>query len=281
MKVIECPRDAMQGIKSFVPTIEKIDYLNRILKVGFDTIDFGSFVSPKAIPQMKDTEAVLKGLDLSETNSKLLTIIANERGAQEACGLEEIAYLGFPLSLSETFQQKNTNKTIDEALVAVAHIQDLALQHNKVLVVYLSMGFGNPYGEAYSAEIVVDFIQKLELLDISIISLSDTVGVATAEGILSLFSEVIPVYPRIEFGAHLHSKPEDSVSKIEAVVASGCQRIDGAILGFGGCPMAKDDLVGNLATETIIDTISDQVNIDYLLFSQAQEAAKDLFNQYT
>lgn len=271
----------MQGIKSFVPTIEKIDYLNRILKVGFDTIDFGSFVSPKAIPQMKDTEAVLKGLDLSETNSKLLTIIANERGAQEACGLEEIAYLGFPLSLSETFQQKNTNKTIDEALVAVAHIQDLALQHNKVLVVYLSMGFGNPYGEAYSAEIVVDFIQKLELLDISIISLSDTVGVATAEGILSLFSEVIPVYPRIEFGAHLHSKPEDSVSKIEAVVASGCQRIDGAILGFGGCPMAKDDLVGNLATETIIDTISDQVNIDYLLFSQAQEAAKDLFNQYT
>ena len=253
MKIIECPRDAMQGIKEFIPTEEKINYINQLLKVGFDTIDFGSFVSPRAIPQMRDTAEVLEGLDLSTTNSKLLAIVANTRGAEDASHFDEISYLGFPLSLSETFQERNTNRSIAEAMETVSELQLLCGKQNKKLVVYLSMGFGNPYGDPYELSYAGEFVEKLVGMGIKIISLADTIGVSTTTNISELYSSLIPAFPQVEFGAHLHSTAETALEKIQSAYQAGCRRFDGAIHGFGGCPMAKDDLVGNIKTETIID----------------------------
>lgn len=252
MKLIECPRDAMQGLTEFIPTEKKITYLNQLLRVGFDTLDFGSFVSPKAIPQMRDTAEVLAKLDLSTTRSKLLAIVANVRGAEEACRFNSIEYLGFPLSISETFQQRNTNKSIAEALNVVNEIQELCMKHNKQQVVYLSMGFGNPYGDPYDVHVVERFADILSTLGVKTISLADTIGVSEPDLINYLFSSLIKRFPKVEFGAHLHSNPKTSLEKIEAAYNSGCQRFDGALKGFGGCPMAKDELVGNMATETIL-----------------------------
>lgn len=257
MKVIECPRDAMQGLHNFIPTTKKAAYINQLLKVGFDTIDFGSFVSPKAIPQMRDTAEVLEQLDLSSTNSKLLAIIANLRGAEQATNFEEITYLGFPLSISETFQQRNTNKSIGEALIQLAEIQNLCLKEGKQLVTYISMGFGNPYGEEFNEEIVESFVEKLSQMDISIISLSDTIGVAEAQIIKKIFQHSITAYPTIEFGAHFHSTPQKTREKIESALEAGCKRFDSAIKGFGGCPMAKDDLTGNIATEKLLSILEE------------------------
>ncbi|MBS1681874.1 MAG: hydroxymethylglutaryl-CoA lyase [Bacteroidetes bacterium] len=256
MKIIECPRDAMQGIEEFIPTDKKADYINQLLRVGFDTIDFGSFVSAKAIPQLRDTADVLERLDLTNTKSKLLAIVANTRGAEDALKFQEIAYLGFPLSISETFQKRNTNKSIEEALVTVASIQELCKKNNKTLVTYISMGFGNPYGDPYDASIVEEFSYKLKAIEIEIISLADTIGVSQPDQITYLFKTLIPKFPGIEFGAHLHSNPSKATEKIEAAWLSGCQRFDGAIRGFGGCPMAEDELVGNLATESILNFLS-------------------------
>lgn len=252
MKLIECPRDAMQGLHDFIPTEQKIEYINLLLKCGFDTIDFGSFVSPKAIPQMADTADVLKGLDLSDTTSKLLTIIANERGANDACQFDEIHYLGFPFSVSETFQQRNTNASQDEAVERIKHIQDLAIQKNKELVVYLSMGFGNPYGDEWNVEIVEKWVDCFAEIEIPILALADTVGVADPESIYNLYRSLIPKYKKIEFGAHFHSRPDNWEEKIDAAVRGGCGRFDSSIKGIGGCPMAKDELVGNIATEQLL-----------------------------
>ena len=280
MKIIECPRDAMQGLAEFIPTEKKIKYLNQLIKVGFDTLDFGSFVSHKAIPQMRDTADVLAGLELGGSKTKLLAIIANTRGAQEASSFDEISYLGFPLSISETFQKRNTNKSIIEALNAVEEIQNICVQREKELVVYISMGFGNPYGDPYSPEIVAQFSGILNQLDIRIISLADTIGVSEPESISSLFSMISNAYSDIEFGAHLHSRPEQSIDKIEAAYDSGCRRFDGAINGFGGCPMADDNLVGNVATEAIVNffrerQISLELNLDE--FKESVRMAGQIF----
>ncbi|GAB4016229.1 hydroxymethylglutaryl-CoA lyase [Spirosoma migulaei] len=258
MKLIECPRDAMQGLDHFVPTDLKIQYLNTLLQVGFDTLDFGSFVSPKAIPQLRDTAEVLAGLTLSKTKTKLLAIVANLRGAEQAVLYPQIQYVGFPLSISETFQQRNTNKSIAQALVEVASIQKLCLSTGKQLVVYLSMGFGNPYGDPYSPELVVEFTEQLVQQGITIIAPSDTVGSSTPEAIEVLFRELIQAFPKVEFGAHLHARPGEADAKVRAVVRAGIQRIDGALRGFGGCPMAADDLTGNLPTEEIIQTLASE-----------------------
>ncbi len=281
MKIIECPRDAMQGMHDWIPTEKKIQYINKLIKVGFDTIDFGSFVSPKAIPQMKDTTEVLQGLDLSETQSKLLAIVANVRGAQDACNFDEIAYLGYPLSLSETFQQRNTNRSIDDAFDDLAEMQELSEDHEKTLVVYLSMGFGNPYGDPYELDFVGDFVNRLDLMEVSIVSLADTIGVSNPQNITSLFENLIPKFPHIEFGAHLHTTPETTMEKLEAVYQSGCRRIDGAIKGFGGCPMAKDELVGNMATEKMIQFFTDkniQTGLDQQAFEKSLEYSIQVFN---
>lgn len=261
MKIIECPRDAMQGLKDFIPTEKKITYLNQLLKIGFDTIDFGSFVSPKAIPQMRDTAEVLAELDLANTSSKLLAIVANVRGAEDACTFEAIRYLGFPLSISETFQQRNTNKSISEALNVVSEIQELCEKHKKQQVVYISMGFGNPYNDPYDVGIVEQFADILATLGVKIISLADTIGVSEPQQIEYLFKSLIKKFPAIEFVAHLHSNPKTSIEKIEAAFNSGCQRFDGALKGFGGCPMAKDELVGNMATETIVSFLESKVDL--------------------
>ena len=256
MKIIECPRDAMQGIEAFIPTVKKIDYINQLLKVGFDTIDFGSFVSPKAIPQLRDTAEVLQKLDLGGTNTKLLAIVANTRGAQQAVEFSSINYLGFPLSISETFQQRNTNKSIGKALNTVSEIQELCKKHNKVLVTYISMGFGNPYNDPYDVNIVSQFVDILATLEIEVISLADTIGVSKPDQITFLFSQLKNRFPKVELGAHLHSNPATAVEKIEAAFNAGCSRFDGALKGWGGCPMAEDELVGNLATETILSFLS-------------------------
>jgi hydroxymethylglutaryl-CoA lyase len=258
MKIIECPRDAMQGLQDFVPTALKAQYLQTLLEVGFDTLDFGSFVSPKAIPQMRDTEEVLGLLDLSTTKTKLLAIIANVRGAEQAVQHAPIQYLGFPLSLSEEFQQRNTNKSIAEALVEVEQLQNLCAQHGKELVTYLSMGFGNPYGEPWGPEQVSSMTETLDKLGVNIISLSDTIGVSTPENIQYLFSSLIPAFPHIEFGAHLHTNPNTWREKTEAAYTSGCRRMDGALLGYGGCPMAKDELVGNMPTEKVLSFLQEK-----------------------
>lgn len=271
----------MQGMHDWIPTEKKIQYINKLIKVGFDTIDFGSFVSPKAIPQMKDTTEVLQGLDLSETQSKLLAIVANVRGAQDACNFDEIAYLGYPLSLSETFQQRNTNRSIDDAFDDLAEMQELSEDHEKTLVVYLSMGFGNPYGDPYELDFVGDFVNRLDLMEVSIVSLADTIGVSNPQNITSLFENLIPKFPHIEFGAHLHTTPETTMEKLEAVYQSGCRRIDGAIKGFGGCPMAKDELVGNMATEKMIQFFTDkniQTGLDQQAFEKSLEYSIQVFN---
>ncbi|MFC5270003.1 hydroxymethylglutaryl-CoA lyase [Adhaeribacter terreus] len=280
MKIIECPRDAMQGITEFIPTETKVHYLNTLLKVGFDSLDFGSFVSPKAIPQMRDTAEVLAQLDLSETKTKLLAIIANLRGAEQAASHQEIRYLGFPLSLSETFQQRNTNKSIAEAMTEVANIQEVCVKNNKELVTYLSMGFGNPYGDDWSAETVGEFTQKLDALGVKIISLSDTIGVSNPENISYLFSSLIPAFPHIEFGAHLHTNPNTWREKVEAAYQAGCRRFDGAMKGFGGCPMAKDELVGNMATENLVQyfrNVGVDLNLNEAAFAEAFAEAGSVF----
>ncbi|HEY4629200.1 MAG TPA: hydroxymethylglutaryl-CoA lyase, partial [Flavobacterium sp.] len=252
IKIIECPRDAMQGIKTFIPTARKVTYIQSLLRVGFDTIDFGSFVSPKAIPQMQDTAEVLAQLDLSQTRSKLLAIIANTQGAIAASQHQPIQYLGFPFSISENFQMRNTHKTIAESLVTLQEILEIADKSNKEVVAYLSMGFGNPYGDPWSMEIVGEWTEKLSNMGVKILSLSDTVGSSTPEVIQYLFSHLIPKYPKIEFGAHLHTTPDKWFEKIDAAYNSGCRRFDGAIQGFGGCPMAKDVLTGNMPTEKLV-----------------------------
>lgn len=258
LKIIECPRDAMQGIKSFIPTTTKIKYINQLLKVGFDTVDFGSFVSPKAIPQMRDTAEVLEQLELDKTNSKLLAIVANERGAQDASSFEEINYLGYPFSVSETFQQRNTNASIEDSVNRLDKIVSIAANKNKELVVYLSMGFGNPYGDEWSPEIVISWAEKLnDRFGIKIVALSDTIGVAEPSIITSLFNTLIPGLPLVEFGAHLHTTPDTYHEKVKATYDAGCRRFDGALKGFGGCPMAKDDLTGNMPTEKMIDWFSE------------------------
>ncbi len=251
-KIIECPRDAMQGLKEYVPAELKAEYINQLLKVGFNTIDFGSFVSPKAIPQMRDTAEVLSKLDLTNTRSKLLAIVANERGARDACTFEQIDYLGYPFSISETFQLRNTNSTIEESLERVEKIQNLAVTNKKSLVIYVSMGFGNPYGDPWNVEICQKWVDILADMDIKIIALSDTIGVANPNSIKYLFSNLIPPYPDVEFGAHLHTQAHNWEEKIHAAYVAGCKRFDAAIKGYGGCPMAKDDLTGNMPTENLL-----------------------------
>jgi hydroxymethylglutaryl-CoA lyase len=252
LKLIECPRDAMQGIHEFIPTEKKVAYINQLLKVGFDTIDFGSFVSPKAIPQMADTAAVLAQLNLQNTKSKLLAIVANSRGALDAAEFEEISYLGYPFSISETFQQRNTNASIQESLKRVEEIQDICARSRKQLVVYISMAFGNPYGDKWNSDIAIAWAEKLHKLGIRIIALSDTIGVSNKENIDYLFSNLIPAFKDIEFGAHLHTTPDTWKEKVDAAYNAGCRRFDGAIKGFGGCPMATDKLTGNMPTENMI-----------------------------
>ena len=248
LKLIECPRDAMQGLHDFIPTATKIDYINGLLDCGFHTIDFGSFVSPKTIPQLKDTAEVLEGLNPSD--SELLAIIANERGAKDAVQFERIKYLGYPFSVSEEFQKRNTNATIEESFSRVESICNLAAKNDKEIVLYVSMGFGNPYGDEWHSDIVASWCEKLhEKLDVNILALSDTIGVATPEIVSDLFSTLIPALPNVEFGGHLHTMPENAHSLIEAAYTAGCRRFDGAIKGFGGCPMAADDLTGNMPTE--------------------------------
>jgi hydroxymethylglutaryl-CoA lyase len=253
IKLVECPRDAMQGWPHFIPTEKKTAYLNALLKVGFDTIDFGSFVSPKAIPQMADTKEVLKGLQLEAVKSKLLAIIANKRGAEEALVYDEISYLGFPFSVSETFQLRNTNSSIATSFETVSEIQNLCIKSKKELVVYISMGFGNPYGDAYDENIVFEWVNKMAELDIKIISLADTVGLATKEQVDRITRYLINELPHIETGVHLHSAPHNRKEKLDAALAAGCRRFDAAIKGIGGCPMAGDDLVGNMDTEFMIN----------------------------
>ncbi len=252
IKLVECPRDAMQGWPHLISTPKKIEYINELLKVGFDTIDFGSFVSPKAIPQMADTAEVLKGLRLEGSKSKLLAIIANERGAQDAIVFDEISYLGFPFSVSETFQKRNTNSTIAQSLERVEEIQNLCIKSKKELVVYISMGFGNPYGDLYDEEIVFEWVNKLVKMDINIISLADTVGVATKEQVYTITKHLVDSLPQIETGVHLHSTPVNWKEKTEAALQAGCRRFDGALKGIGGCPMADDELVGNMNSELMI-----------------------------
>ncbi|MFT6828946.1 MAG: hydroxymethylglutaryl-CoA lyase [Roseivirga sp.] len=283
MKIVECPRDAMQGLHDFIPTSVKAGYINQLLKVGFDTIDFGSFVSPKAIPQLKDTAEVLSQLDLSSTRSKLLAIIANKRGAEQAVTFEEISYLGFPLSISETFQQRNTNKSIADALNELAEIQNLCLANGKTLVTYISMGFGNPYNEPYNAEIVAEFLEKLNELKCEIISLSDTTGVAESQLIKDIFKTSITAYPTIEIGAHFHSTPSKTLEKIEAANEAGCTRFDTAMKGFGGCPMATDELTGNIDTEVLVryfDVLNVDLALDRTAFNLGLQMASEVFPSY-
>jgi len=283
MKLIECPRDAMQGLKDFVPTDVKINYLNSLLKVGFDTLDFGSFVSPKAIPQMVDTAEVLAQLDLSQTKSKLLAIIANTQGAELASVHKEIQYLGFPFSISENFQMRNTHKTIAESLVTLQEILNIADKSNKEVVTYISMGFGNPYGDPWNVEIVGEWTEKLANMGVKILSLSDTIGSSTPEVIDYLFSNLIPKYPTIEFGAHLHTTPDKWHEKIDAAYKAGCRRYDGAIQGFGGCPMAKDDLTGNMPTEKMLSYFTQQkadTNTSPMSFESAYNVASRLFGEF-
>jgi hydroxymethylglutaryl-CoA lyase len=283
IKIIECPRDAMQGIKPFIPTEKKVSYLQALLRVGFDSIDFGSFVSAKAIPQMQDTAEVLAQLDLSQTKSKLLAIIANTQGASIAATHPEIQYLGFPFSISENFQMRNTHKTIAESLVTLNEILNIADQSNKEVVAYLSMGFGNPYGDPWNVEIVGEWTQKLASMGVKILSLSDTVGSSTPDVISYLFSELIPQYPEIEFGAHLHTTPDKWFEKIDAAYKAGCRRFDGAIQGFGGCPMATDQLTGNMPTEKLLSYFTAQKEysgMSPMSFESAYNEASKLFGEY-
>ncbi|MDP4684771.1 MAG: hydroxymethylglutaryl-CoA lyase [Crocinitomicaceae bacterium] len=280
VKLIECPRDAMQGLHDYIPSDIKVSYINQLLNCGFDTLDFGSFVSPKAIPQMRDTADVLGRLDLN-SSTKLLAIIANERGAEEACSFEEIDYLGYPFSISETFQQRNTNASIAESFKRIEAIQSLAIQSKKKLVVYLSMGFGNPYGEEWNADIVLKWSNQLyNDLGIDILALSDTIGSATIEDVAYIYKNVIPELANVEFGAHLHTRPENAKELVKVAFENGCRRFDGAIKGFGGCPMASDNLTGNMPTELMLDWfIETGVNHGVLMdeFEKAFFQAKTVF----
>ncbi|MFC4817605.1 MULTISPECIES: hydroxymethylglutaryl-CoA lyase [unclassified Flavobacterium] len=283
IKLIECPRDAMQGIKDFIPTDKKVQYIQSLLRVGFDTIDFGSFVSAKAIPQMQDTAEVLAKLDLSKTESKLLAIIANTQGAENAAVHPEIQYLGFPFSISENFQMRNTHKTIAESLVTLDEILNIADKSNKEVVTYISMGFGNPYGDPWNVEIVGEWTEKLANRGVKILSLSDTVGSSTPEVIDYLFSNLIPKYPNIEFGAHLHTTPDKWHEKVDAAYKAGCKRFDGAIQGFGGCPMATDKLTGNMPTEKLLSYFTTQKadhNLSAMSFESAYNEALKIFTVY-
>jgi len=280
IQVVECPRDAMQGIKAFIPTEKKAEYINMLLKVGFHTIDFGSFVSPKAIPQMRDTAAVLSKLNLDDTNSKLLAIIANSRGAVEASSFDEIQYLGYPFSVSETFQQRNTNRSIEDSLVLVEEMQNLCVSMNKNLVVYLSMAFGNPYGESWDVDIVAKWSEVLANMGIKTLALSDTIGVSSKETITPLFSQLIPEFEEVTFGAHLHTKPQTWKEKVLAAYQAGCTRFDTAIQGFGGCPMAKDDLTGNMPTEKLLSFLNEHkedAGLNALAFESAFNKSIEVF----
>jgi len=283
IKIIECPRDAMQGIKDFIPTKDKVLYIQSLLSVGFDTIDFGSFVSPKAIPQMVDTAEVLSQLDLSVSSSKLLAIVANTRGASDASKYKEIDYLGYPFSISENFQMRNTHKTIAQSVVTLQEILNIADKSNKRVVAYLSMGFGNPYGDPWNVDIVGEWTERLGKMGVKILSLSDTIGSSNPENIEYLFSNLIPSYPNIEFGAHLHTTPNSWFEKVDAAYKSGCKRFDGAIQGFGGCPMAKDELTGNMPTEQLVSYFTDKKsehNLYSLSFERAYNVATNIFNTY-
>ena len=280
VKIIECPRDAMQGIKRFIPTKDKANYISSLLEVGFDTIDFGSFVSPKAIPQMRDTGEVLSMLDLSATNSRLLAIVANVRGANDASQFEEIDYLGYPFSISENFQMRNTSKTIKQSIVILEEILNIAVRSNKEVVAYLSMGFGNPYGDPWNVDIVGDWTYKLAGMGVKILSLSDTIGASQPDTIAYLFSNLITKYPQIEFGAHLHTTPASWREKVDAAYRGGCIRFDGAIKGYGGCPMAKDELTGNMPTEKLLDYFIEKkidLQLDKAHFKIAYNAAANIF----
>ena len=280
MKIIECPRDAMQGLHDFIPTEDKVRYINQLLKVGFDTIDFGSFVSPKAIPQLRDTAQVYEQLNWRTSSSKLLAIIANTRGAKDAATFEGISYLGFPMSISETFQQRNTNKSIAEALNELSEIKNICVGSGKQLVTYVSMGFGNPYNDPYEVDLVGKFVDILVTVGSDVISLSDTIGVSTPENINYLFTSLSKAYPSVEIGVHLHSNPATALEKIEAAYQSGCKRFDGAIKGLGGCPMAKDDLVGNMATETILTYLNEKGvknDVKQAEFMEAMRIATEIF----
>ncbi len=280
MKIIECPRDAMQGIHDFIPTEKKATYINSILKCGFDTVDFGSFVSPKAIPQMIDTAQVLDQLDLSNTKSKLLAIVANVRGAEDAVEFEEISYLGFPFSISETFQQRNANASISESLTRVEEINDLCFRNKKELVVYVSMAFGNPYGDEWSSDVAITWTKKLAQMGIKTIALSDTIGVSNPENIKALFSKLIPEFPGVEIGAHLHTTPTTWEEKINAAYLAGCKRFDSAIKGYGGCPMATDKLTGNMPTENLLHYFNKHnvvTGIDENAFAEAMQLSASTF----
>ncbi|MGB1529149.1 MAG: hydroxymethylglutaryl-CoA lyase [Flavobacteriaceae bacterium] len=282
-KIVECPRDAMQGIQSFIPTAEKVKYLQFLLQVGFHSLDFGSFVSHRAVPQMRDTAKVLDQLDLSDTKTKLLAIVANLRGAETALCFEQTEYIGFPFSISENFQMRNTHKTISESLHTLEQIKELTDKCNKTLVVYLSMGFGNPYGDPWSIDVVSKWVERLAQMEIEIISLSDTVGQAASEDISFLYSSLIPAFSSIEFGAHFHTHPNRGYEKLKAAFDAGCRRFDGAIHGFGGCPMASDALVGNMPTEKVITFLNER-GIDTGLcmtsFESAMNKTKELFSTY-
>ena len=282
VKLIECPRDAMQGIKDWIPTENKVQYIQSLLRVGFDTIDFGSFVSPKAIPQMVDTVEVLAQLDLSKTTSKLLAIIANTRGANDASTHAEIDYLGFPFSISENFQMRNTHRTIDQSVVTLSEILEIADKSYKEVVVYISMGFGNPYGDPWNVDIVGEWTEKLANMGVKILSLSDTIGSSNSENINYLFSNLIPKYPSIEFGAHLHTTPTTWFEKVDTAYKAGCRRFDGAIQGFGGCPMAKDELTGNMPTEKMFSYFTEQRTHDLnaMSFESAYNEATKIFTKY-
>ncbi|MDC6362716.1 MULTISPECIES: hydroxymethylglutaryl-CoA lyase [Flavobacteriaceae] len=283
VKLIECPRDAMQGIKTFIPTEEKVRYIQSLLGCGFDTLDFGSFVSPKAIPQMQDTAEVLAGLDLSKTKSKLLAIVANIRGAEDACKHPEITYLGYPFSISENFQMRNTHKTIAQSVDTLKGILELANAHGKEVVTYISMGFGNPYGDPWDVDVVGEWTEKLADMGTKILSLSDTIGSSTPKTISYLFSNLIPKYPDIEFGAHLHTTPTKWHEKVDAAYKAGCRRFDGAVQGFGGCPMAKDELTGNMPTEKMLSYFTAEkayTGVNWMVFEAAYNKATELFSAY-
>lgn len=283
VKIIECPRDAMQGIKTFIPTEKKVKYIQSLLNCGFDTIDFGSFVSPRAIPQMVDTAEVLSQLDLSKTTSKLLAIVANVRGAMDASKHNSIDYLGYPFSISENFQMRNTHKTITESVATLEEILRIAGDSGKEVVTYISMGFGNPYGDPWNVEIVGEWTTRLAGMGVKILSLSDTVGSSTPEVIDYLFSNLIPKFPEIEFGAHLHTTPSKWHEKVDAAYKAGCRRFDGAVQGFGGCPMAKDELTGNMPTEKMLSyftAVKADTNVNWMAFEAAFNKATDLFSKY-
>lgn len=281
VKIIECPRDAMQGISEWIPTEIKASYLNQLLRVGFDTLDFGSFVSPKAIPQMRDTAEVLRLLELSETQTKLLAIVANMRGAEDAVAFDQIHFLGYPFSISETFQQRNTNAGIEESLSRVGELAELCVKSNKELVVYISMGFGNPYGDAWSPELAMQWCERLyREFDVRMLALSDTIGIGTPDTIGALFNALIPSLPQVEFGAHLHTTPDRCIEKLEAALQAGCKRFDGAIKGLGGCPMATDKLTGNMPTEIMVGHLQHlgvEMNIDATAFQASLQLAENVF----